>query len=152
MKSFFTVLLLLSTISIGFSQNTEEQAVTAACMDYLDGFYNGETDKIKRSLSPKLYKFGYWKNKDSGEYEFSNQMTFEKAVEYAQRVKDKGEFRHKDAVKEVKILDVSNHIAAAKVIAWWGVDYLLLSKNEEGKWIIHQVIWEGPLEKGHQGK
>ncbi|NNK81307.1 MAG: hypothetical protein HKO93_07400, partial [Flavobacteriales bacterium] len=48
------------------------------------------------------------------------------------------------APMEVEVLDVMNHIAAAKVTAWWGYDYILLSK-EGDKWMIEQVLWEGPL-------
>jgi len=46
----------------------------------------------------------------------------------------------------VEVLDVMNTIASAKVTAWWGTDYILLAKDN-GKWMIEQVIWEGPLDK-----
>jgi hypothetical protein len=39
-----------------------------------------------------------------------------------------------------------NTIASAKVTAWWGIDYVLLSKQGD-KWIIEQVLWEGPPAK-----
>ena len=73
-------------------------------------------------------------------------MTFEKALAYAKNVKEKKQFAKDDAPKKVEVLDVSNSIAAAKVTAFWGVDYILLSKRGD-KWMIEQVIWEGPLEK-----
>ena len=44
------------------------------------------------------------------------------------------------APKKAEVLDVINTIAAAKVIAWWGVDYILLAKQND-KWMIDQVLW-----------
>ena len=73
-------------------------------------------------------------------------MTFEEAKNYALNVLEKEKFPPKTAPKKVEILDQMNHIASAKVTAWWGVDYILLSKSN-GKWMIEQVLWEGPLEK-----
>lgn len=72
-------------------------------------------------------------------------MTFEQAVKYAKNVFDKKRFAKPDAPKKVVVLDVMNHIAAAKVTAWWGEDYLLLSRHEN-RWVIEQVLWEGPLQ------
>jgi len=43
----------------------------------------------------------------------------------------------------MKVLDMMDQIAAAKVRAWWGWDYILLAKQDD-KWIIEQVLWQGP--------
>lgn len=120
------------------------QNVERACLDYLEGFYEGDTAKIIRSLKPSLYKYGYWKNEKSKKYENDGQMTFAQAINYARNVFIKKKFPKPDAPKKVEVLDISNHIASAKVTAWWGVDYILLSK-EDDKWVIEQVLWEGPL-------
>ena len=148
MKSIVQFLVLLFIASSALAQ-TDEQAITETCNNYLEGFYEGNTEKLKLALKPRLYKFGYWKNKDSKEYEYSSQMTYDKAIAFAKNVLEKKKFPAADAPKEVKVLDIGNHIAAAKVTAWWGIDYMLLSK-EDGKWMIEQVIWEGPLEKSHR--
>lgn len=73
-------------------------------------------------------------------------MTYEQAIAYSKRVLEKKQFAKPDAPKEVEVVDVMNTIAAAKVTAWWGHDYLLLSK-QNGKWLIEQILWEEPLEK-----
>jgi len=128
--------------------NKEEEGVKKACMNYIEGFYEGDASKLEAALKPSLYKNGYWKNKETGAYAAAGQMTYEKALAYANNVAAKKEFAKEDAVKVVEVLDISNHIAAAKVKAWWGIDYMLLSK-EGDVWIIEQVLWEGPLEKSH---
>ncbi|MBL7991478.1 MAG: nuclear transport factor 2 family protein [Candidatus Kapabacteria bacterium] len=139
-------LIFLASISVAFAQpNPERTHVERACLDYIEGFYEGDTVKIIRSLRPTLHKFGFWKSEKTGKYENDGQMTFEQAVKYANNVRVKQRFAKADAPKKVEVLDIMNHIASAKITAWWGTDYILLSKNGES-WMINQVLWEGPLE------
>ncbi len=146
MRLYLTIGLLFFSIGI-FAQNShkEEEAVTKACLNYLEGFYEGDTTKLISVLTPSLYKLGFWKNK-KGEYESEGLMSYREALDYATGVMKTKRFAKPDAPKEVKVLDISNHIASAKVTAWWGIDYMLLSKNDD-KWIIEEVLWEGPLDK-----
>ena len=147
MKKLLFVLLSLFLINTTNAQTKEDKAgVEKACLNYLDGFYEGDTLKLINSLKPRLNKFGYWKNDKTGEYDDAGYMTYDQAIAYAKDVFEKKHFAEADAPKKVEVLDIKNHIAAAKVTAWWGTDYILLSKDE-GKWMIEQVIWEGPLEK-----
>ena len=73
-------------------------------------------------------------------------MTYRQAINYAQKVWEKKNFAKQGVPKKVEVLDIMNSIAAAKVTAWWGVDYILLSKQKE-QWMIEQVLWEGPLQQ-----
>ena len=73
-------------------------------------------------------------------------MTFEGALKFAKNVKEKKNFPKKGAPKKVEVLDVLDKIAAVKITAWWGTDYVLLSKRKTG-WMIEQVIWQGPLKQ-----
>ncbi len=140
-------MLMLSCI-ITAQTNTEKEAVERACMNYIEGFYEGDTKKLEASLQPQLYKFGFMKNKDTNAYQQVAEMSYDAAMVYANDVKEKQRFPKPDAPKEVMVLDIGNHIAAARVTAWWGIDYLLLSKTDDG-WMIEQVLWEGPLQKSH---
>ena len=146
MKRSITILLCVLAFNLSQAQTSNKKGVEKACMNYLEGFYEGNEAKLKESLQPSLNKFGFWKDKDSDSYRQVNHMSFEKALAFAKNVKDKKEFAANDAPKKVEILDISNTIASAKVTAYWGVDYMLLSKRGD-KWMIEQVIWEGPLEK-----
>ena len=151
MKSLLATLLLFFSVNV-FAQDTSDKArIEVTLNNYLDGFYQGDTLKLKAALKPRLYKFGYWKNKESGEYKYSSQMTYEKAIAYAKGVVEKKQQKGEDVTRKVEVFEIANHIASAKVIGFWGIDYMLLSK-EGGKWMIEQVIWEGPLEKSHLGK
>ena len=145
MKKFF-ILSLLTYFFISSTAQESKQKIERACLDYLEGFYEGDTAKLVRSLKPELFKFGYWKNKTSGTYDPDGNMTYRQAIDYAKRVNEKKSFPKADAPKKVEVLDIMNTIAAAKVTAWRGVDYILLAKQGD-KWRIEQVLWEGPLEK-----
>ncbi|MBA4849223.1 nuclear transport factor 2 family protein [Emticicia sp. BO119] len=148
MKKKITILAVFLTASIYVQAQTNQDAelVTKACMNYIEGFYEGDTLKIKASLRPTLTKFGYFKNKQTGKFAEDGYMTYKQAIDYAAGVSAKKRFPKPDAPRIVKVLDISNHTAAAKITAWWGTDYLLLSREGDG-WMIDQVLWEGPLVK-----
>lgn len=148
MKFLITLALVVSINFVNAQVEDDKAAIEKTCMNYLEGFYEGDQEKLKDALKPRLYKFGYWKNKDTNVYDYYKTMSFDEAIDYAKRVKEKNQQQKPDTIKQVKVLDVGNTIAAAKVVAWWGIDYMLLSK-EDGKWMIEQVIWEGPLNKIH---
>lgn len=145
-KLAIAFLICFSFIQLCYSQNPDKAQVERACLDYIEGFYQGDTSKLVRSLKPSLYKFGYWKNDSTGKYAPDGQMTYQQAINYAKRVLERKNFAKETAPKKVEILDVMNTIASAKITAWWGVDYILLAKQND-KWMIEQVLWEGPLNK-----
>jgi len=143
MKKIIT-LFLFSAIACNVRAQDNKVLIEKACMDYIEGFYEGDSVKLIRSLSPALFKFGYWQDKKTGKYAPDGNMTWQQAIDYAKRVFEKKKFAKADAPKKVEVLDIMNTIAAAKVTAWWGVDYLLLAKQND-KWMIDEVLWEGPL-------
>lgn len=145
MKSFCLAFSLFFTLTFFAQDHSDKVAIEKTLNNYIDGFYQGDTTKLKAALKPRLYKFGYWKNKDSGRYEYYAQLTYENALKMAQNTKEKGRIRTETKMRSVKVLEISNHIAAAKVTGYWGIDFMLLSKDD-GKWMIEQVIWEGPFE------
>ncbi len=145
MKKYIFLMVFLFPL-LGAGQGTaDRQAVEKAMMNYLEGFYEGDTLKLIESLRPAMYKTGYWKNKSTGKYDFDGRMTYDEAIQYARNVWNKKNFAKPGSPKKVEILDISRHTAAGKVYAWWGSDYILLSR-QDGRWMIDQVLWEGPSE------
>ena len=47
MKNFILFLFALSISSHAICQNSNKEQVTKAWMNYLEGFYEGDTDKLK---------------------------------------------------------------------------------------------------------
>ena len=144
MKKLFFLLVFFAIAK--FSSAQEKEKIERACWNYIEGFYEGDTTKLIAALKPSLFKYGYWKNKNTGNYDPDGQMTYRQALDYAKNVMEKKNFAKADAPKKVEVLDIMNTIASAKVTAWWGVDYILLAK-QNGKWMIEQVLWEGPPAK-----
>lgn len=141
MKQLLFFVLLATSVSV-CAQTGDSSLVRRAALDYLEGFYEGDTVKLQRSLSPTLYKYGYYKSK-TDEY-IGEPMTYAEAIAYAKRVLEKKRFAKPDAPKDVFVLDVQANIACVKIHAWWGLDYMLLAKKGDA-WRIEQVLWQGPL-------
>ena len=144
MKKLIFFLVLFAMVK--FSSAQEKEKVERACLNYIEGFYEGDTATLIASLKPSLHKLGYWKNKNTRVYDFDGQMTYREALDYAKNVMAKKNFAKPESPKKVEVFEIGETIASAKVTAWWGIDYILLSKHED-KWIIEQVLWEGPPAK-----
>lgn len=131
------VLLAISTLSP--AQTTGDRAaVERAALNYLEGFYEGSTEKLRQSVHPDAHKFGFYK--EDGKYK-RTPMSFDEMLEFARDVKKKGDFPDQNAPKKVELLDVLDQTAVVKVNAWWGSDYMTLAKYD-GKWMIVQVLWQ----------
>jgi phosphohistidine phosphatase SixA len=146
MKSLIRALFLLLSFTV-FPQDTSDKIeIETTLNNYIDAFYKGDTIKLKTAIKPRLNKFGYLKNKESGNYEYYAHMSYDEAMGFVQKMKDDGKTRDETKIRNVEVLDIGSHIASAKVTANWGIDYVSLSKDD-GKWMIEQVIWEGPYKK-----
>lgn len=124
----------------------DEEKIEAVCLNYIEGFYEGDTLKLKLALKPTLTKYGFWKNEETGGFEPRGYLPYREALDLAEKIRKNKRFATEDDPKLIEILDVGQHIACAKVTARWGIDYILLSRQVDG-WIIEQVLWEGPLVK-----
>jgi hypothetical protein len=115
--------------------------VRAAVLDYVEGFYTGDSTRLVRSVRPDVYKYGFYRHRDSTIYRGS-QMTWEGFHRYANGVKARGgRGAPPNAPKVIDIYEVLDQTASAKLTAWWGIDYLLLAKYD-GRWMITHVLWQ----------
>ena len=116
----------------------DSAAIRTAALDYIEGFYEGDSTKMLRSIRPDVFKYGY--ARDSTGYR-GMQMEWPRFLAYARRVRETGRRAPATAVKHVELLDVLDQTAAVKVTATWGVDYLLLGRERDG-WMITHVLWQ----------
>ena len=137
------VLLLAAPQRASAQAPAERAAVERAGLDYLEGFYEGDTAKLVRALRPDLDKRGFERNRDTGAYT-DDRMTYAQAIAYAKSVKARNRPPNPAWPKKVEVLDVLDQTAVAKVTAWWGTDYVLLAKFD-GRWMITQVLWQTPV-------
>lgn len=118
----------------------DSAAVRRAVLDYVEGFYEGDSTKFVRSVRPDVYKYGFWRPRDSTTYQ-GEQMKFAEFNEFANRVKASGHKAPPTTRKEVTLFDVQDRTASAKLSAYWGTDYLLLGKFGDA-WMVTSVLWQ----------
>lgn len=150
MKRFLILPLLVALGAALAAWNTAEQraadteAVRQAVLDYVEGIYEVEPERISRSVHPSLHKIGYYRPRDASDYgEEVLTMTFEELVSLAETWNKEGRLPA-DAPKEVVVFDVQDKTAAAKLTAQWGTDYFHLA-NIDGAWKILNVLWQSPM-------
>lgn len=132
---------LLAAPGLGAAQTPDRAGVERAALDYLEGFYEGSTDKIRRGVHPDVVKVGFAREDDGGYRRVA--MSFQQMLDFATDVKESGRFPDEDAPKRVEVLDALDQTAVAKVYAWWGSDYLTMARHD-GRWMIVQVLWQTP--------
>lgn len=119
----------------------DRDGVRLAALDYIEGFYEGDSTRFIRSVRPEVYKYGFYRD-TTGSYR-GMQMQWQGFHNFANRVK-RGQTRTPaNAPKQVDILDVADQTAAVKVTAYWGIDYLLMAKYDD-KWMISHILWQSP--------
>ena len=120
------------------AQTGDKEAVRQAALDYVEGIYNVQPDRIERSVHPNLVKRGFYK-KDAATPYAEMPMTYEQLVKLAASWNKDG--KRDTSIKEVVVLEVLDQTAVAKVRASWGIDYMMLGKYD-GQWKITQILWQ----------
>lgn len=118
--------------------NADRDAVRQAALDYVEGIYNVQPERIQRSVHPSLVKRGFYKKDASTPY-VEMPMTYDQLVKLAGDWNKEG--KRDTKIKEVAVLDLLDQTATAKVTAMWGIDYMLLGKYD-GQWKIVQILWQ----------
>jgi hypothetical protein len=140
-------LLALSLMLVGGRANAQmpssaatddKAAVRQAALDYVEGIYNAQPERIERSVHPNLVKNGFYKREAGGPY-VESPMNYEQLVRLAATWNK--EKKRDISIKDVVVLDVLNQTASAKVVAAWGIDYMHLAKYD-GTWKITQILWQ----------
>src|SRR5215207_7171158 len=142
-RSFlFTLVFLLFAVPVAAQQeaNADREAVRQAVLDYVEGIYNVQPERIERSVSPNLAKLGFYRPPAETAYRPGSAMAYQQLVEIAKTYNKEGKLR-KDAPKEIEIYSVLDQTATVKLTAEWGIDFMHLAKMD-GKWMIVNVLWQ----------
>jgi len=135
--SVFTILLAAGSVSAQAS-DADKAAITQTALDYIEGWYEGNAERMERALSPDLAKRIVMTNPQG-----RSQLQQMSAMGLVQGVKrGGGKDTPKDRQqKDVTILDVFGNAASVKVVASDWIDYLHIAKYN-GRWVIINVLWE----------
>jgi len=117
----------------------DQAAIKQTALDYIEGWYEGNAERMERALHPELAKRIARTNPQNGQSRL-DQMSALSLVQGTKRGGGKNtpeERRQKD----VTILDVYQNAASVKVVASDWIDYLHVAKFN-GRWVIVNVLWE----------
>ena len=144
MKTLTTFILVLLTVQLSAQDQKQEiKDVTQAAYNYIDTFYKADTTLAYKSVHKNLRKVGWWFDKKKDAYSDKSEMSFESLIRLAKRWNAKGDRTNENSPREVKVLEISDKIAVAKVTAEWGIDYLNMVKTDEG-WKSINIVWQSP--------
>lgn len=139
----FVSLLLALAREARAQSPADTAAIKQAALDYIEGWYEGNAERMERALHPELAKRIVRTSKEG--WSSLGQMSAMSLVQGTRRGGGKETPKEKQQ-KDVTILDVFENAASVKVVASDWVDYLHLAKSN-GRWVIVNVLWELKPEK-----
>jgi hypothetical protein len=148
MKKFILLLAvaLIFCVSSGYSQtavsDADKEAIKQTALDYIEGWYEGNAERMERALHPELAKRIVMTREGRSRLDQMSAMTL---VQGTRRGGGKMTPKEKQQ-KDVTILDVFENAASVKVAASDWIDYLHMAKFN-GHWVIVNVLWELKPEK-----
>jgi len=116
----------------------DSSGIRQAALDYIEGYYEGNAERMARAVHPELAKRIVRVN-EQGRY-MLGQMSAMTLVE-GTRAGGGKDTPVAERRKDVTIFDIYQNAASAKIYASGWVDYLHLAKWN-GRWVIVNVLWE----------
>ncbi len=133
------VIALLSSVPMAKAQSAADaEAIKQTALDYIEGWYEGNPERMERALHPELAKRIVRTSKEG--MSNLNQISAMTLVQYTRRGGGKNTPKEKQQ-KDVTILDVFENAASVKIVASDWIDYLHMAKWN-GRWVIVNVLWE----------
>jgi hypothetical protein len=125
-------------------QATQQQTddltqIRQAALDYAQGWYEGDTERVRRSLHPELAKRRIVRDAQTGE-EGVRHVSRQIMLDLTQQGGGRDEVPADKRVYDVTILDVCGDIASVRADTTEYVDYLHLARSQ-GRWLIVNVLY-----------
>lgn len=136
-------LLALVTLAVpgGMTAQTseDEEAIRATALDYIEGWYTGDAERMERALHPDLAKRMVFTDPASGESQLNDMgagdLVGSTRAGYGKQTPES------ERRMDVTVLDVYENVASVKVVAKDWIDYLHVVKFDD-RWVIINVLWE----------
>jgi hypothetical protein len=140
MRLHCVLLLLPLTAAPAMAQSAaDSSAIRATALDYIEGWYTGDAERMARAVHPELVKRIVVTDTTTRKSVLQN-MGASALVNGTRHGYGKNTPQARQR-KEVTILDIFGNAASAKAdMAEW-VDYMQLAKID-GRWMIVNVLWE----------
>ncbi len=131
--------LLLVPGSAQPQESNDSEAIKATALDYIEGWYTGDAERMERALHPELAKRMVFSEPGDGSSKL-NRMDADQLVG-ATRAGHGKQTPEAERRMDVSILDIYENVASVKVVAKDWVDYLHVVKFND-RWVIINVLWE----------
>jgi len=135
---FFAIVAIASATSAFGQIDTERDAIKRTALNYAEGWYEGNADKMEGALHPDLAK-RIVRTNDKGQSNLG-QMSAMSLVQGTRSGAGK-QTPVAEQQKDVTILDMLGGAATVKLEMRDWVDYMHIAKSN-GKWVIINVLWE----------
>jgi hypothetical protein len=117
----------------------DSAAIRATALDYIEGWYEGNPERMERALHPELAKRIVNVDARNGRHSLG-QMGALTLINSVKRGGGK-ETPVAEQRKDVRILDIFGSTASVRVDASTWIDYLHIARWN-GRWVIVNVLWE----------
>ena len=131
----FVSLILAAPLSAQTA--ADSSAIRAAALDYIEGWYEGDAERVERAVHPDLAKRLVFRFPDGDEVTETSAKDLIKQTERGGGSGTPEEERRTD----VGILDIFERAASVRVDATGWIDYMHLAEVD-GRWVIINVLWE----------
>jgi len=131
--------LLAAAPAVRAQSAADTTGIRGAALDYAEGWYSGDGDRMARAVHPELVKRILVTDTATGRA-FVQTMGASALVNGVRHGYGKNTPAERQQ-KDVRILDVFGNAAVAKVVMADWIDYLQLIKAD-GRWQIVNVLWE----------
>ena len=131
-------LLTLPTATLAQTP-ADSTGIRQAALDYIDGYYSGNAERMERALHPDLAKRLVQTNPNNNRSEL-DQMSAMALVQITRAMAERP-YPEDRRRSDVVILDIFGNAASVRVDADTWIDYLHIAKWN-GEWKIVNVLWE----------
>ena len=133
------VLTAMVAAPIRAQSAADSAAIRATALDYIDGWWEGNAERMERAVHPDLAKRIVNTNeRGRSVLQHQSAMTL---VQSTRRGGGRDEIPAAQRRSDVRILDIFGSTASVRVDAGPWVDYMHLARWN-GRWVIVNVLWE----------
>lgn len=141
-RALVSVILFVAALPLAAQaapDDPEFAGIKQAALDYAEGWYEGNAERMERALHPDLAKRIVRVDAKTGRPRLE-QMSAMGLVQAVRGGYGKSTPKEKQ-LKDVTLLDRFENAASAKVVMSDWIDYMHLAKVN-GRWVIVNVLWE----------
>lgn len=128
----------INSTSLHAQTKKPEDLIKATIKDYIEGYYEGNAERVKSALAPELAKRFVAKKKDG--VEVLKDGSAAHFIELTATQDGPKSYPIGKRKLEIKIFEIDGKIASAKAIGQDWIDYIHLCRIN-GKWTIVNVVW-----------